>query len=219
MHSCLWDAASLMYKQDSCCHRSRRSKEDVHFLFKTNNLRCQVSTCSLLRYFTTPPSSNCSSPSCSKHRLLQTLQKEPKWRLDRNCSCCLHLHPFKALPTAHSFALSKWDEQLVRRLGRVRSCKCLFWGNALLMLLNGHLACTEHGQKVNKITFLSPWSTHAWWELFPPQALALSLWPICSKVAQEKSEPWFFLHEQRCICSPWVEISAFREPQEDLGWI
>lgn len=163
--------------------------------------------------------SNCCSFSSSEHWLLQTLCKRSQnAAFDSFCARCLRFHPFKALPTARSLTLSKWVEQLVRRLGRVRSCKCLFWGNASLMLLNGHLSCTEHWWKVNKTTFLSPSSTFSWWELFPSQDLALSLWLICRKVAQEKTEPWFFLREQRRICSPWVEISAVREPEEDLCW-
>jgi len=42
LHSCLWDAASPVYKHGSCRHRSRRSKEKSHFLFKTNSLKCRV---------------------------------------------------------------------------------------------------------------------------------------------------------------------------------
>lgn len=142
-------------------------------------------------------------PSCSEHRLLRTVQKELKcslWQVlcvlpplasfqsPSNCSFC---HPFK-----ESWAAGE-------KIGKVKSCKCLFWGNASLMLFNGLSETLD---------------TCSWWELFPSQTLALSLWLICSKVTQEKTEPWFFLCERRCICSPWLETSAVKRARR-WSWL
>lgn len=173
-----------------------------------------------LDLFVTGTSHSPSSPWLllpSEHQLLKTwCQRSWNAALDRFGAGCLHFHPFPALPAAPSFTLSKQVEQLVRSLGRARFCKCLFWVNALLMLLSGRISCTANWQKVNKITFLSPLSTCSWWELFLSQAFALSLWLVCGKVAQEKTKIFLLLHEQRWICSPWVKISTVRAP-EDLG--
>lgn len=142
LHSCLWDAVC---KQSSC------------FLLKTSSWNCQVSTCLSLGLLTAPPCPDCCSPSCSEHQLLKTwCQRSWNAALDRFGAGCLYFHPFPDFLTARSFTLPKQVEQLVRSLGRARSWECLFWGNALLMLLSGCLSCTENWQKVNKITFLGP---------------------------------------------------------------
>lgn len=132
--------------------------------------------------------------------------------LDRFGAGCLHFHP----SSPSLLVLSPFQSKL-SSLGRTGSCKCLFRGNALLMLLSGRLSCTENWQKVNKITFLSPLSTCSWWELFLSQALALSLWLIWGKVAQEKTKIFLLLHEQRCICSPWVESALLESHKKTLA--
>lgn len=142
-------------------------------------------------------------PKCSLRQLLCALPPLPPFQSPSNCSFS---HPFK-VSWAAGEKIGK-GEVLQMSLLRERIANALKWTFIL------HRTLMES----NKTTFLSPSSTFSWWELFPSQALALSLWLICRKVAQEKTEPWFFLREQRRICSPWVEISAVREPEEDLCW-
>lgn len=103
-----------------CHHSSSWSEEDTHFLYKTNRLRCQESTCLLLGYFTVPPSSSRCSLPWSEHRLCRLHAKGAAFQPLTPSVCatftCIPLKHLQLLiPSPFQSKLSSWWED---RTGR-----------------------------------------------------------------------------------------------------